>query len=60
MMLDNYRFFDIDDPKFKSYKTNGSAGWCGSASKYFFYVSIIILGIWIVLSEIANFGILVS
>lgn len=60
MMLDNFRFFDIDDPKLETYKTNGSAGWCGSATKYIFYLGITILGIWIVIGEIANFGTLVS
>lgn len=44
MMLDNFRFFDIDDPKLETYKTNGSAGWCGSATKYIFYLGITILG----------------
>lgn len=48
MMLDNFRLFDIDDPKLNSYKTNGSAGWCGSLTKYVVYLSIIIIGIWIV------------
>ena len=56
MMLDNFSFFDIDDPKLASYKTNGSAGWCGFATKYVVYTSIIILGILIIKSEISNFG----
>ena len=60
MMLDNFRFFDIDDPKLASYKTNGSAGWCGSATKYVVYTGIIILGIWIILSEFSNFGTIVG
>ena len=56
MMLDNFRFFDIDDPNLESYKTNGSAGWCGSATKYVAYTAIFILGIWIIVSEFSNFG----
>ena len=60
MMLDNCSFFDIDDPKLVSYKTNGSAGWCGSATKYVAYASVFFLGIWIILSEFSNFGTIVG
>ena len=52
MMLDNYRFFEIDDPKFDDIKTNGSVGWCGNITKYSFYLSIVILGLIVIINEI--------
>lgn len=55
-MLDNYRFFEIDDPKFDDIKTNGSVGWCGNITKYTFYLTILILGLTVIINEIKNFG----